>query len=68
MPYDKKAYDKQYDKDNYDKILLVLPKGAKAELKSYAQANDLSLNQLILKAIEKQYLFDFSNLHKQSAK
>lgn len=60
MPFDQSAYSAQYKKDHYETFLLRFPKGYKAELQEYAKANDLSLQQLILKALESQYHFDFS--------
>lgn len=53
-------YITDFQKEHYDRIVLSVPKGYKEELQEYAQANDLSLNALILKAIERQYDFDFS--------
>lgn len=60
MAFDQQKYIAEYEKDHYDTYRLRLPKGSKPDLQSYAKANDLSLNQLILKALERQYLFDFS--------
>lgn len=60
MAFDKAKYDKKFHKDHYDRLYVQVPSGAKEELQDYAKANDLSLNQLILRALEKQYMFDFS--------
>lgn len=60
MAFDKAKYIKKFQKDHYDRLYVQVPSGAKDDLQAYAKANDLSLNQLILKALERQYLFDFS--------
>jgi uncharacterized protein (DUF1778 family) len=42
-----------YIKNNYDRINLTLPKGAKEELRTAAAARGQSVNQFIQDAIEK---------------
>ena len=51
----------------YDRCEILLPKGAKADLQEYAKCNDLSLNALILNAIERQYHFNFDDYKKGAA-
>ncbi len=48
-----KAVNK-YVKNNYDRLELLMPKGKKDLIKSYAEATDESLNGYIKKAITKR--------------
>jgi hypothetical protein len=51
-------YIDAFKKEHYDRILFRIPKGRKAELKEYATIQDLSINQLILYAVEKYTKLD----------
>lgn len=51
----------QYQRQNYDFVKLAMPKGAKAALQAYAKRQGVSLNILILRAVEQQYGFKFDN-------
>lgn len=51
-------YKNKFDKENYDRFLVTIPKGKKAELRDYAGCNDMSLNQLIVRALEEKTLID----------
>ena len=44
-------YQNQYNKDKYDRITIMVPKGNKAVLQIYAKKLNLSLNGLINKII-----------------
>lgn len=47
-------YNNEFNRANYDRISLMLPKGKKEELKQVAQDRGLkSVNALIIAAIEK---------------
>lgn len=50
----KKQFDRQntFNKENYDKVSLMLPKGQKAELQAIAKAKGQSLNAYINSAIQ----------------
>ena len=50
--YDKVAYNAEYNKKNYDRIEMKIPKGKKAEWQAKAKAAGLSLTEFILKKIE----------------
>ena len=53
MPVSKaqqKAVNK-YVRENYDKLLLTMPKGRKAEIQSHAQARGESVNAFICRAV-----------------
>ena len=43
---------KRYEDKNYDKFLVRIPKGRKAELQSHAAARDESLNAFVNRAID----------------
>lgn len=54
MPVSKaqqKAVDK-YVKENYDRVLVTMPKGQKEAIQAHAQALGLSVNAFIKSAIE----------------
>lgn len=53
MPYDPIAYKAQYERDNYDKILLRVPKGMREEIAERAAERGMSTNQYILSLIER---------------
>ncbi len=53
MPYDANTYNAQYKRDNYDQILLRVPKGMRDEIAKAAAARGVSTNQYILQLIEK---------------
>lgn len=52
--FDKTAYDQKFDKENYDHINLVLPKGYKDLLASVAKEVNISRNLFIRQAIEEK--------------
>lgn len=51
----------KYIQKNYDRINLTLPRGKKAELQEYAQANGESVNAFIARAIEKTLMEEKNN-------
>lgn len=50
--FDQQEYTKKYNKSNYDRLELNLPKGAKETLKQQAKDDNLSLSKYILKCID----------------
>lgn len=52
IPYDKITYNTAYNKKNYDRIELKIPKGKKAEWQAKAKAAGMSLTEFISKKIE----------------
>lgn len=44
---------RKYEKENYDKVLLRLPKGNREKIKAHAQQKGMSLNAYIVDLIEK---------------
>ena len=43
----------KYEKENYDKVLLRLPKGNREKIKAHAQQKGMSVNAYIVDLIEK---------------
>lgn len=43
----------KYEKENYDKVLLRLPKGNREKIKAHAKQKGMSLNAYIVDLIEK---------------
>lgn len=54
--FDKYAYDKKYNKENYHHVNLSLPKEYKDLLTEAARKRDMSKNAFIKDAIEKQLI------------
>lgn len=50
-PFDQIKYQNEYNKANYDQVLINIPKGEKARWKEMAKAEGLSLSAWILKQI-----------------
>lgn len=44
----------KYVKNNYDRVVLTLPKGKRDEIKRYAELDDKSMNAYIVQAIEEK--------------
>ena len=68
MAFDENKYKAQYAKDNYDQILIKVPKGKKGTLRQLATDLDvrdnkglISVTRLIINALEKTYKIDLSN-------
>ena len=47
-------YQNQYNKDKYDRITIMVPKGNKVVLQTYAKKLNLSLNAYINKLLEEK--------------
>ena len=50
--FDKEKYDEKYKKENYYRILLLLPKVYKAKIADFAEKKGVSRNKLIKMAID----------------
>lgn len=67
MAFNQIKYIDEYDKANYDRITIKVPKGKKALIKKMAQENNftddkgrVSVNRMIVEAIETTYHIDLS--------
>lgn len=64
MVFDKKKYDQQFQKDNYDRIALNVKKGEKALIAEYARRQGFaSITDYIKYVIYKDMNVDTSNIH-----
>lgn len=52
MSFDENAYKNEFNRQNYDRIGVQIPKGKKALLKAYAEKQGISVNALITQAVE----------------
>lgn len=48
------TYIAQYQKDNYDRITVMSPKGTKEELKTVAKIKNMTLSEFILDCVNKE--------------
>ena len=55
VKFDRVTYQNEFNKKNYDRITVMAPKGMKSELKRLADSNGVSVNKLIMSAIN-QYI------------
>lgn len=53
MSFDMNDYQKNYQKEKYDRIPLNVKKGKKEELQEYAKSKDMKLNEYIKSVITK---------------
>ena len=60
MAFDKVKYDNDFARQNYDVIRALVPKGRNKDVKALAKARDMSVSQLVIKALESQYNIDLS--------
>lgn len=67
MAFDQTEYVTNYIRDNYDQVMVKIPKGKKAILKRVATQRNItdakgrvSVNRMIIEAIETQYGIDLS--------
>ena len=48
----------KYVKNNYDRVVLTLPKGKRDEIKKYAEMDNNSMNAYIIQAIKEKISHD----------
>lgn len=56
--FNKIEYNNKYNAENYERIALVVPRGKKERIKSYAKKNFDSINGFINKAIDRAMIVD----------
>ena len=64
--FQKVEYDKEYAKKNYDEIELNSVKGTRQLLKVLAENKGISVNQLVIGAVEKKFRLDIAPNKKQN--
>lgn len=52
MSFDRVKYANEYNKENYDKVTIMIPKGDKEAWKSVAKAQGLSMSEMVRRAVE----------------
>ena len=55
MAFDQNKYNQDFNKKNYDRLVMDIPKGKKQELKEFAATQDLSVSELIRRALWNTY-------------
>ncbi len=50
--FDSVKYKNDFNKQNYDRIAIMVPKGKKEEIKAAAKARGKSMNEFIVAALE----------------
>ena len=67
MTFDQSKYITDYVRDNYDQVMVKVPKGKKAVLKQLATDHNItddrgkiSVNRMIIEAVEEKYKVDLS--------
>lgn len=55
MAFDQNKYNQDFNKKNYDRLVMDIPKGKKQELKEFAKTQDLSVSELIRRALWNTY-------------
>lgn len=55
MAFDQKKYNQDFNKKNYDRLVMDIPKGKKQELKEFAKTQNLSVSELIRRALWQVY-------------
>ena len=48
------SYIAQYQKDNYDRITVMAPKGTKCQIKAAAELKNMKLSAFVLDCVEKE--------------
>ena len=48
------SYIAQYQKDNYDRITVMAPKGTKRQIKAAAELKNMKLSAFVLDCVEKE--------------
>ena len=50
------AYRNEYERQHYDRITILLPKGKKKDLQEYAEANGKTVSRLIIDLLEDNWI------------
>lgn len=60
MAFDQTQYVNDYNREHYDTIKALVPKGKKDVVKAIAAARGLTVSQVVVKALEETYNIDLS--------
>lgn len=62
MAFDMNAYQKDYQRQNYDRVVALVPKGRGKDIKALAIAQGKSVSQVIVEAMEAYWRLDLSKV------
>ena len=60
MAFNKNAYDTDFKREHYDRIVSLVPKGKGATVKAVAAERGLTVSQVVIRALEETYKIDLS--------
>lgn len=60
MAFDQTQYKNEYNRQNYDRVTVLLPKGRAKDLKAYAAAQGKSVGAVVVEALESHCKLDLS--------
>ena len=60
MAFDQNTYNEDFRKANYDRLIVLVRKGAKDVLKDIAKRNGTTVSKLIVQAVEEEYNIDLT--------
>lgn len=60
MAFDQSQYVKNYTKDNYDKLTIIVPKNKGDAIKEYAKEHGKSMSKVVIEALEAHCNLDLS--------
>lgn len=52
MAFDPIKYANEYNKENYDKVTIMIPKGEKEMWKAFAKAQGISMSEMVRRAVD----------------
>lgn len=60
MAFDPNAYKTDFQRQNYDRVVALIPKGKGKVVKDYAATKGMSVSQVIVEALESYCKLDLS--------
>lgn len=60
MAFDQNAYKTDFQRENYDRVVALIPKGKGKAIKEYASSQGKSVSQVIIEALEAHCRLDLS--------
>ena len=52
MTFDPIKYANEYNRENYDKVTIMIPKGEKEQWKALAKTQGISMSEMIRRAVD----------------
>lgn len=60
MAFDQIQYKNAYNRDNYDRVTILFPKGKGKVIKDFAKSKGKSTTQVVIEALEEFYRLELS--------